>query len=316
MRLDSQLNPMNEPLLSIVVPVYNTGEAFLKLYESIKNDQYQNLEILVVDDGSTDDSLKILRGIAATDKRLHIFSQKNQGASSARNLALKKATGKYIFFIDSDDDILKAHFTKLTAEYEKGTGLVSCGYRYHRVYNDKSHDTYVNPPVSRKPNDTDLSYILRQDVKDGRLYAATNKAFRNDIIKKGNIEFDTHKKFAEDTKFVLDYLTTLIKNNELKISYVLEATYLYHYGTETSTVRESSLIWKNWLDSYKDFQNFAKTNGPVTRKDRRLLRHLKIRFHISHAFAVARSNQKFSQKLKYANFFKLFPAMILVKFRK
>lgn len=307
---------MNEPLLSVIVPVYNTGEAFLTLYKSIKNDRYQNLEILVVDDGSTDDSLKILRGVAATDKRLHIFSQKNQGASSARNLALKKASGKYVFFVDSDDDILKNHLTKLTAEYEKGAGLVSCGYRYHRVYNDKSHDTYVNPPVSRKPNDTDLSYILRQDVKDGRLYAATNKAFRLDIIRKGNIEFDVHKKFAEDTKFVLDYLSTLIKNNELKISYVLEATYLYHYGTETSTVRESSLIWKNWCNSYKDFQNFAKTNGPVTRKDKRLLRHLKIRFHISHAFAVARSNQKFSKKLKYTNFFKLFPAVILVKFRK
>lgn len=288
----------------------------MKLYESIKNDRYKNLEILVVDDGSTDDSLKVLRGVAANDKRLRIFSQKNQGASSARNLALKKVTGKYIFFIDSDDDILEDHFTKLTAEYEKGAGLVSCGYRYHRVYNDKSHDTYTNPPVSRKPDDTDLTYVLRQDVKDGRLYAATNKAFRNDVIKKGNIQFDVKKKFAEDTKFVLDYLTMLIKSDELKISYVLEATYLYHYGTETSTVRESSLVWKNWLDSFKDFQNFAEENGPVTRKDKRLLRHLKIRFHISHAFAVARSNKKFGQKLKYTNIFKLLPASIIVRFRK
>ena len=307
---------MNEPLLSIIIPVYNTGEAFLTLYKSIKEDKYQNLEILVVDDGSTDDSLKILRGVAATDKRLRIFSQKNQGASSARNLALKKATGKYIFFIDSDDDTLKTHFTKLTAKLESGAGIVSCGYRYHRVYNDKSHDTYTNPPVSRKPKDTDLTYILRQDVKDGRLYAATNKAFRRDVIRRAKIEFDTKKSFAEDTKFVLDYLSDLIENGELNIGYVLEATYLYHYGTETSTVRGSSLVWKNWLESYKDFQDFAKKNGPITKKDKRLLRHLKIRFHISHAFAVARSNQKFREKLKYANFFKLLPAVILVKFRK
>lgn len=307
---------MNHPLLSLIIPVYNTGEAFLTLYESIQKDSYKNLEILVVDDGSTDDSLKILRAIAAKDKRLRVFSQKNQGASSARNLALKNATGKYVFFIDSDDDVLPSHFTKLTNEYEKGAGLVSCGYRYHRVYNDKSHDTYVNPPVKRKSNDTDLSFVLRQDVRDGRLYAATNKAFRNDIIKKGNIRFDTNKKFAEDTKFVLDYLATLIKNRELKISYVLEATYLYHYGTETSTVRESSLVWKNWLNSFKDFQHFAQEIGPYKFRERRLLFLLKCRFHISHAFAVARSNQKFTAKLKYTNIFKLLPAEIIVKFRK
>lgn len=313
---------MNEPLLSVIIPVYNTGEAFLTLYKSIQKDRYKNLEILVVDDGSTDDSLKILRAIAAKDKRVRVLSQKNSGASSARNLALKKATGKYVFFVDSDDDILKSHFIMLTEEFEKnGAGLVSCGYRYHRVYNDKSHDTYTNPPVTRKPNDTDLSFILRQDVKDGRLYAATNKAFRLSIIKQGNIEFDTHKKFAEDTKFVLDYLSVLIKNQNLKIGYVLKATYLYHYGTETSTVRESSLIWKNWENSFKDFQDFARKNSPspnslISRKDRRLLRKLKIRFHISHAFAVARSNQKFRQKLKYAGFFKLLPASIIVRFRK
>lgn len=308
---------MDTPLLSIIIPVYNTGDAFLTLYDSIEKDRYKDLEILVVDDGSTDDSLKILRGVAAKDKRVHVFSQKNAGASSARNLALKKATGKYVFFVDSDDNILPGHFTKLTEEFEKrGAGLVSCGYRYHRVYNDKTHDTYTNPPIERKPNESDITFILHQDVKDGRLYAATNKAFRNDIIKKGHLEFDTKKQFAEDTKFVLDYLKTLIKNDELKINYVLEATYLYHYGTETSTVRTSSLIWKNWQESFKDFQNFAAQNGTITSRDRRLLRKLKIRFHISHAFAVARSNQKFSQKLKYTNIFKLIPASILVKFRK
>lgn len=307
---------MNEPLLSLIIPVYNTGEAFLKLYDSIKNDRYKNLEILVVDDGSTDDSLKILRTLAAEDKRLRVLAQKNQGASSARNLALKKATGKYVFFIDSDDDILKTHFTKLTKMLENGAKIVSCGYRYHRVYNDQSHDTYTNPPVKRKPSDTDLDYILRQDVKDGRLYAATNKAFRLDVIKRANIEFDTKKKFAEDTKFVLDYLQDLIKHQELDIGYVLEATYLYHYGTETSTVRESSLIWQNWKNSHQDFKNFAREIGPYRFREKRLLFLLKIRFHISHAFAVARSNQKFAKKLKYTNIIKLLPAEVIVKFRK
>lgn len=94
---------MNNPLVSIIVPVYNTEKYISECLHSVTQQSYPHIEIIAVDDGSTDNSLSILNEISATDNRLKVFSQRNQGVSAARNLALKKATGEYIMFVDADD---------------------------------------------------------------------------------------------------------------------------------------------------------------------------------------------------------------------
>lgn len=94
---------MNNLLVSIIVPVYNTEKYISECLHSVTQQSYPHIEIIAVDDGSTDNSLSILNEISATDNRLKVFSQCNQGVSAARNLALKKATGEYIMFVDADD---------------------------------------------------------------------------------------------------------------------------------------------------------------------------------------------------------------------
>lgn len=94
---------MNNLLVSIIVPVYNTEKYISECLHSVTQQSYPHIEIIAVDDGSTDNSLSILNEISATDNRLKVFSQRNQGVSAARNLALKKATGEYIMFVDADD---------------------------------------------------------------------------------------------------------------------------------------------------------------------------------------------------------------------
>ena len=95
----------SNPKISVIVPVYNT-EAYLKeCVDSIVNQTYQNLEILLVDDGSTDNSGAMAEKFALEDKRVRVFHKENGGSSSARNLGIKEATGEYIGFIDSDDYI-------------------------------------------------------------------------------------------------------------------------------------------------------------------------------------------------------------------
>lgn len=88
---------------SIVMPVYNTGKKLNKSIESIINQTYKNWELIVVDDGSTDESPEILQKYSRKDKRIKVFSQINQGPGIARNTGIKKCTGDYIAFIDSDD---------------------------------------------------------------------------------------------------------------------------------------------------------------------------------------------------------------------
>lgn len=102
-----------EHKISIIVPVYNTAKFLDKCFESIINQTYENLEIIVVNDGSTDNSLEICRKYASKDPRFVLLNQENGGLSVARNNALKCATGKYIGFVDSDDFIQLDMYEKL-----------------------------------------------------------------------------------------------------------------------------------------------------------------------------------------------------------
>lgn len=94
---------MNDDLISVIVPVYNAHEYLDKCLSSIVNQEYENLEIILVNDGSTDDSPEICRAFAEKDSRIKFYSKENGGQASARNYALDRMTGKYVTFIDSDD---------------------------------------------------------------------------------------------------------------------------------------------------------------------------------------------------------------------
>ncbi len=103
--------------ITVVIPVYNIDQFLPECLDSVINQSYTNLEILVVNDGSTDDSLRICNEYASKDDRIQVISQENGGLSAARNTAIKAATGKYITFVDSDDyihpDMIRVLYTKL-----------------------------------------------------------------------------------------------------------------------------------------------------------------------------------------------------------
>lgn len=96
---------MQKPLVTVIVPVYNIKEYLTRCVKSITGQTYQNLEILLVDDGSTDGSGQLLDELAKEDERIRVFHKENGGSSSARNLAIENAKGMYLGFVDSDDYI-------------------------------------------------------------------------------------------------------------------------------------------------------------------------------------------------------------------
>lgn len=111
---------MESPKISVIIPVYNTEEFIREALQSIVDQTLRDIEIIVVNDGSTDNSLAIIEQMAAQDPRIKIFSQRNQGQSAARNTALDKAVGEYLYFMDSDDllvpDTLEKCYRKCTEE--------------------------------------------------------------------------------------------------------------------------------------------------------------------------------------------------------
>ena len=91
------------PLISVIVPIYNVADYLEKSIDSICNQTYRNLQIILIDDGSTDDSGKLADKIALTDERVEVYHIANGGVSNARNIALQKVKGDYVGFVDSDD---------------------------------------------------------------------------------------------------------------------------------------------------------------------------------------------------------------------
>lgn len=112
---------MNAPKVSVIIPVYNTDEYIEEAIRSIMNQTLSELEIIIVNDGSTDNSLQIITHLQSIDKRIFVYSQKNAGQAAARNNGLRYATGEYIYFMDSDDilleDTLKVCYEKCTSDH-------------------------------------------------------------------------------------------------------------------------------------------------------------------------------------------------------
>lgn len=301
-------------MISVIIPFYNTGEVCAELVRRLLHDRQRALEIICVDDCSTDDSLKKVTAACRKDKRARVIHlTKNGGAAAARNRGLDEARGEYIVFIDSDDDVAEVFLTKMLEAMEKPTTcLAVCGIRQNYLHTNRIVDKFTQPASPRREGEAWKEYIVRLTVEDAHLYSSVNKIYRAEIIRRGKVRFDTSRDFAEDTKFVLDYLRAADGTSE--ICFVPDPLYTYNYGTKTSTVSKSALVWRNWERNYEDFVEFVGTK-PSTRA-LRLLRRLQGRFKISHALAVARSNLSWSEKCKYENWLILLMTEILVKVRK
>ena len=118
---------MSNAVVSIIVPVYNTKDYLACCIESLLGQTYTELEIILVDDGSTDDSLDICRNYQMLDSRIHVLHQNNQGVSAARNLGLDAATGDYITFVDSDDELCLNAIEILLNCIRKNQGDIAAG---------------------------------------------------------------------------------------------------------------------------------------------------------------------------------------------
>ena len=120
----AELNNMN-PLISIIVPVYNSEKFLNKCIESLINQTYKKIELIFVNDGSTDNSLSILKQYSDRDNRIKVFCKKNGGVSSARNFGLSVINDNgYVMFVDSDDNIDKNYIKKFVSKIHTNTDLV------------------------------------------------------------------------------------------------------------------------------------------------------------------------------------------------
>lgn len=150
-----------EKTISVIVPVYNVATYLPQCMESLLNQSYKALEIILIDDGSTDDSPALCDGYAKQDARVKVIHQKNGGAASAKNAGLRIATGEYLTFADSDDYVeLDAYAFMVAALEEHGADVIQCSYR----------DIFTDSQIDRLASDELVKYskieYLRRYTQD------------------------------------------------------------------------------------------------------------------------------------------------------
>lgn len=237
---------MKKPLISVIVPVYNSEKYLRRCIDSILNQSYSNLEIILIDDGSTDGCKKIIDEYSKKDSRIIAISQKNSGQSHARNVGLAGATGEYVSFIDSDDEIHEDFILELFAVYNNNVDLSVIGMCYRKLDIHKEINTYLKRLRPRGKKESIQNYTLRLLTFDGRMYPVINKLFRTSILKENHLSFEEGLNFAEDTEFVLRYLSCISG----EIRFILKPYYIYNGGTINSTSKAENLKKTNWDNSF------------------------------------------------------------------
>lgn len=266
-------NGMNEKV-SIIVPIYNAKKYLHKCINSLLSQTYENLEIILVDDGSNDGSEKIVDDYTKKDARIKTIRQQNAGQSAARNAGMRLASGDFIGFIDDDDEVEKTFVEELVKTLEDNC-LSVCGMRYRYLKNNTERVVFTKKITVPKDPGQIKTFVLKNLVLDGRFYSAVNKLYRANIIKDNKIEFPEDKSFGEDTTFVLQYLDHVGN----KIGFSLKPLYIYNIGTSSSTMAETSTVKKNWKKLHKTFVNWV---GNPTMKERFWLNALSLRWKVSY----------------------------------
>ena len=219
-----------EKKISVIVPVYNKEKTITKCINSILSQSYENIEVIAVDDGSSDNSLNILKELEKSDNRLTVIHQDNNGVSSARNAGLERAKGEYISFVDSDDWLEKDALKKLSALINDDVDIVCCCC--NAVTDDGSiiNHFYQGDRVFSTPEEKkelyfqlfDTAYHQPQETYTG-IGVPWGKIYKSELFDK--LRFDTRLNHYEDN--VLNYELFL---NSRTVVY-LDAP-LYNYSTD------------------------------------------------------------------------------------
>lgn len=189
------------PVVSVIIPVYNVDKYIDRCINSVLNQTFSNIEIICIDDGSTDLSLSILQNYAAKDDRIRIFTQNNRGVSAARNVGLDAATGQWVSFVDSDDEIhpdmyetLLAHASYEDAIYFSAEEFIMDGNTLKPVHSDYFKVTFSGV---RLVSDNEIFHLSK---------VVWDKLFLREKIESIHLRFPEGMCF-EDNVFIINFFS-------------------------------------------------------------------------------------------------------------
>ena len=231
------------PLISIIVPVYNAEKYLDECVESIVNQTYKNIEIILVDDGSQDNSSALCNQWSKKDKRIKTIHKKNGGVSSARNIGISDSKGEWVSFVDADDWIEKDYIKEMIEKANAyNCEYVCCGF--NRVYSNRVEHINSNEKIIEHNSNTFLKSLLNVQNSYGFVHM---KLIKKSLIDK--IRFDENIKVGEDALFNVQ----LCKRMD-KIVIYNKALYNYRLNLD-SVVRKYDI---DYVDKYTKSMNTMK----------------------------------------------------------
>lgn len=240
---------------SVIIPVYNCERYIENCVQSILDTKYENLEIIIVDDGSIDNTGNILRKIALKSKKIKVFFQENSGVSSARNFGVLHATGQYVHFVDADDTVDKKIYADMNKIIkENSPDIIRFDYFLNKNGIMKNNSDNLNHFEINQVNKL-KSYFIKC-ILDEKI-----KAYVWQVIIKKNLIVDFNEKLCilEDENFILEILSN---SNNIYISQ--EKYYFYNISNEFSATKSKEKILKmmeNMLVANKVIKFTMKKNG-------------------------------------------------------
>lgn len=291
---------MIAPKISIIVPVYNVEQYLSKCILSVLEQTYQDWELLLVNDGSPDNSDKICEEFAQKDNRIRVLHKENGGVSSARNLGLENAKGDYIMFIDSDDWISNDCLEVCKYEIEKNN-LDALQFGFFSIYSDRKL-AHINSSTS---------------ILSGEEYIQTNSfnvcvwggIYRRKIIEGNQLRFPIELKLAEDQIFVLSFL-----KETQRIKYLDRGMYYYYQRDESANHSSKS---KDMLLSCEQLSKFSN-EWPIAKCyiDKMIVNFIMIIIsnNDTHYRLLKKIFKKHSPKIKNIDTFKSFIVLASVNF--
>lgn len=254
------------PFFSIIVPVYQSKKSLERTVERLQKQTFLDIEIILVDDGSTDDSAIICDKLANKDKRIVVVHKSNGGVSSARNEGIKISRGKWVIFVDSDDLVslkMCEDFLSYTQKFPV-VDFVACNFalKVADLINTSSTDHEVLYLKNKKQNIDLIKQMLVSNFKNSSedfrqsfgsnivLNSPCGKAYKRSFLIKNHLVFQEKIKYSEDLLFNIEFLS-----NNAKGIFVNDAVYFYTYNTESVTHQD---YYPNIIDNYYIFKKVVE----------------------------------------------------------
>ncbi len=251
---------MEKPLVTVIIPIYN-GEIFIKkCIDCLIEQSYTNIECVIVDDGSTDNTKKLVKNIVEEVKIINIrfISQSRQGVSVARNSGIDVAKGKYIIFIDADDTLDRDaidHSVQLLEDHN--LDLLIFGYYFDIPQTNNKVEQIPNCYKNILIQNAEELRDKLVDLYDANLmYNIWNKVFKREIISNNSIRFPIGKVYNEDRDFVRDYL-----RNAERIEVISDCYYHYYRNQSSTTGVYRSDLFDIRKEEYYRMKDFFSSIG-------------------------------------------------------